>query len=302
MKFLVAFWKFSRPHTITGTVISIFTLYMMACNSGTRANPSEHIVLLILALITGITCNIFIVGINQIEDTELDKINKPQLPLASGELSRSAALRIVWTCLLIASAISLYISLYLFLVVGFSMLTGWAYSCPPLYLRRHHLPAAIAIATVRGLMVNLGAYLTFTKQITGVYSLGDDIIILSVFTLAFSVAIAWFKDLPDMKGDAAFRIRSLALIYSPRFTIYAGNILVISAYVFSIYYYNYISDNNNVNNLALLSYGHFALMVLFIANGIFSAMKTQNELKKYYRRFWLFFFAEYILYLLLNLF
>lgn len=302
MKFLISLWKFSRPHTITGTVISIFTLYMMACNSGNSINPSEHIILLILALITGISCNIFIVGINQIEDIELDKINKPQLPLASGELSRDAAVKIIWTCLFIASAISLYISVYLFLVVGFSMLTGWAYSCPPLYLRRHHLPAAIAIATVRGLMVNLGAYLTFTRQMHGVYSFGDDILILSIFTLAFSIAIAWFKDLPDMQGDAAFRIRSLALIYSPRLTIYAGNILVISAYVFSIYYYNFVSENNSVNTIALISYGHFTLMMLFLANSIFSAKKTQNELRKYYKRFWLFFFAEYILYLLINLF
>ena len=50
----------------------------------------------VLALLCG---NGYIVGINQIYDVEIDAINKPFLPVASGELSKAAA----WIlCLLLA--------------------------------------------------------------------------------------------------------------------------------------------------------------------------------------------------------
>ena len=72
MKKLYILWKFSRPHTIIGSTISITTLYAMACQ---HIAFLDHWLLLILAILTGITCNIFIVGINQIEDVEIDNAN-----------------------------------------------------------------------------------------------------------------------------------------------------------------------------------------------------------------------------------
>ena len=39
--------------------------------------------------------NVFIIGINQIEDVEIDRLNKPWLPIAAGDLSLEAARRIV---------------------------------------------------------------------------------------------------------------------------------------------------------------------------------------------------------------
>lgn len=301
MKALVTLWKFSRPHTIIGSVISICTLYVMSCREIGHNIYFEHLPLLLLAIITGITCNIYIVGINQIEDVELDKINKPFLPLASGELSAESALRIVRISLFTSMAIGLYLSPYLFLVVSISMLIGWAYSCPPLYLRKHHLPAALAIAIVRGLMVNVGGYVIFNKLIGGEYAFTGDIQTLSIFIVAFTIVIAWFKDLPDMKGDAEFKIQSLAILYSPKFTILAGNFLVIAAYVYSIIYYGSKSGYSDIQKTGILFYGHIALVSIFVLNSIFSAKANQLELKKYYKRFWLFFFAEYLLYFFANL-
>ena len=51
----------------------------------------------VLALLLG---NLFIVGINQIYDVEIDTVNKPFLPIAAGRISRSAA----WWIVLAAGA------------------------------------------------------------------------------------------------------------------------------------------------------------------------------------------------------
>jgi homogentisate solanesyltransferase len=48
-----------------------------------------------LALLLG---NAFIVGINQIFDEDIDKLNKPFLPVASGEMSKKFA----WTTVLLS--------------------------------------------------------------------------------------------------------------------------------------------------------------------------------------------------------
>ena len=287
MSSLKSVWKFSRPHTIIGSVVSIVTLYVMSKGDW----QSDHLLLLLKALITGITCNLYIVGINQIVDIDLDKINKPFLPLASGEMKLPTARIIVYSCFTIAALLAASISLELFLVVTCSMAIGWAYSCPPFSLRQHHLPAALSISIVRGLMVNLGAYRVFNSEMNGTYDLSGDILVLTLFIVTFSIVIAWFKDLPDVVGDRQFKIKSIAVLYSPKVAIRAGQLILSIAYAYSIFYYLSKEHYNLV-----LGIGHILLFALFQVN--MWKVRKQTEFKGFYKRFWLLFFAEYVLYLL----
>ena len=50
---------------------------------------------LALTLLAGAAVNVYIVGLNQCEDVEIDRINKPGLPIAAGRLSLRTAWRIV---------------------------------------------------------------------------------------------------------------------------------------------------------------------------------------------------------------
>ncbi|QHO19725.1 Homogentisate phytyltransferase 1 [Arachis hypogaea] len=47
------------------------------------------------AMVAALFMNIYIVGLNQLSDIEIDKINKPYLPLASGEYSVGTGVTIV---------------------------------------------------------------------------------------------------------------------------------------------------------------------------------------------------------------
>lgn len=279
----LSIWRFARPHTIIGSTVSITTLYIMACNGV----EFEHVPLLLLSILTGILCNIYIVGINQIEDIEIDKINKPFLPLASGELSISEGRWIIRSCFAGALILSFLISSKLILIVGGSMAIGWAYSRPPLYLRKHHLPAALAIASVRGILINLGGFYVFNELINGKSELSTDIIILCVFITGFSIVIAWFKDLPDVKGDSQFKINSIAVLYSQKTAMIAGHLLLIPSYVSSIILYS---------GRPLMSIGHIILLILFLANSIWLSFDRSQTYRSYYKRFWYLFFAEYVLY------
>lgn len=297
MKKLHILWKFSRPHTIIGSTISITTLYAMACQN---THFLQHITLLILAIITGITCNIFIVGINQIEDVAIDKINKPYLPIASGELSVKNAFRIIYMSAFISVVLATYISFYLSGIVILSMLIGMAYSLPPFYLKKHHLPAALAITIVRGFLVNIGGYYVFNLAINGSTEITTPIWLLTIFIIAFSIAISWFKDMPDTEGDARFQIKSLAILYSQKTALIAGTSMVGLAFTMLIYFYsiNYYSSCLRAFSDKILLYGNVVLMVLFIINTAFVRIQQKDSIKQFYKRFWLFFFAEYALHLM----
>lgn len=277
-------WKFSRPHTIIGSIISITTLYMMAYN----ANNLFDIKLLLLSIIVGITCNVFIVGINQIADLHIDKINKPELPIPSGVLSPSQAKIIVYASLIICYMFAAYISMYLLVIVILSTFIGWAYSMPPFHLKKHHISAAIAISSVRGVLLNAGGFLLFNFLLNNSSELTDDAEVLTVFVIAFSIVISWFKDLSDIEGDAQFKINTLAIQYSPKLALIIGNIIVSLAYLYSI-----IFSNNN----SFLFFGHLVLWCLFILNAFSIQLNINDSIRKYYKRFWWFFFAEYLLYL-----
>ncbi len=296
MKTVNILWKFSRPHTIIGSIISIFTLYVIVCNN----RETLYIPYLILALLLGISCNVFIVGINQVADINIDKINKPYLPIPAGVLSLKQAKIIVLSALVLSLIISAYISLYLFLIIVFATGIGWAYSMPPFYFKKHHLGAAISISFVRGILLNAGGFLVFNYLVNGVIEMPMNVKILTLFIMVFSIGISWFKDLTDIEGDLTFNIRTLAIVYSTKSVLIAGNVLVSLAYVFTLYL-KYIEFKNAVTislEWHTLFYGHLVLLVLFIVNAISIDINERDSIQKFYKRFWWFFFAEYLLYLI----
>jgi homogentisate solanesyltransferase len=90
-----AVYKFTRPHTIRGTILASIagTIRALVDTPGAIASADwgrmlPRAFIGMFALLFG---NAFIVGINQIYDDDIDKLNKPFLPVASGEMSKRFA-------------------------------------------------------------------------------------------------------------------------------------------------------------------------------------------------------------------
>lgn len=111
-----------------------------------------------VALTAALLANISIVGLNQCFDVEVDRVNKPYLPLASGEWSLSTG----WAVVLATGAAAVIVAVtqgstaLLATVVG-SLLLGVAYSVNMPTLRWKHNPVAAAgcIITVRAVLVQV---------------------------------------------------------------------------------------------------------------------------------------------------
>lgn len=68
-----AFARFTRPHTIIATAIQVISLFWIA--GGSQVFAPTNLGPVLLTLITCLALNIYIVGLNQITDVEIDRIN-----------------------------------------------------------------------------------------------------------------------------------------------------------------------------------------------------------------------------------
>lgn len=213
LAWLRAFWKFSRPHTIIGTSLSVTALLAIALAA--VAAPIPWLTAAVAWLIAWIAClcgNVYIVGLNQVEDIAIDRINKPELPIASGEFTKAHAQGLVWLTGGLAIALALISrSPFLVFTVVSSLIIGTAYSLPPIRLKRFPFWASFCILVVRGAIVNLGLYLHFATQLGLSSEVPVRIWALTLFVLVFSFVIAIFKDIPDLEGDRQFNISTYTL-------------------------------------------------------------------------------------------
>jgi homogentisate phytyltransferase/homogentisate geranylgeranyltransferase len=279
-------WKFSRPHTIIGSTVSIIVLFLLQGGSIT-----ENYFILLTTLVSALGCNVCITGLNQIIDVELDKINKPNLPIASGELSIKSAKNIVILSGIIAVGAAAFLHWMLLLLIVIILVLGIAYSVPPIQLKKHHLPAALAITIVRGVLVNIGMAIHFSGMLQGNLSIAPVIYPLTIFISAFSLAIAWYKDLPDRAGDAHFGYKTFPLLYSPKTALYLGASFVMVAYVWCIFW-------SYKASASLLMYSLIVLSIAFLLHLRSARLDDQKSIGRFYQLFWVFFFATYLSFLL----
>ncbi len=296
---LYAFWKFSRPHTIIGTSLSCLGLYLIAIAEQAAATPAATAIAppplsLLLALLACWSGNIYIVGLNQLEDVAIDRINKPHLPLASGEFSRPMGMGIVAIAGILALLIGYLASPWLWATIALSLLIGTCYSLPPIRLKRFPTWASLCIFTVRGVIVNLGLYLHYRSQ--GPHfalAISPAVWALTAFILVFTFAIAIFKDIPDTEGDRRYQIATFSLRLGRQKVFNLAKYLLLLAYAGMI-----LAGCLGLPavNSAVLSVTHGAAAGWLWQRTRQVDLQDQAAVSAAYQFVWKLFFCEYIMF------
>lgn len=73
--FPLVLWRFTRPHTIIGSAIAIPSIFLLAAPTYASFFTQRCFMSLIYAAIPSLFMNLYITGLNQITDVEIDKIN-----------------------------------------------------------------------------------------------------------------------------------------------------------------------------------------------------------------------------------
>jgi homogentisate phytyltransferase/homogentisate geranylgeranyltransferase len=296
MNHIKSFIRFSRPHTVIGTSLSVIALYVIAADG--LLLEWVNLQILGMALFSCLAANIYIVGLNQLTDVEIDRINKPDLPLASGDYSIRTGKHMVITSLILALVSAAFQSIYLISTVYLSLLIGTMYSLKPFRLKRFHFWAAFSIFSVRGLIVNLLLFLHFSYSINGFATIPEKIWVLTVLMFGLSLVIAWFKDLPDMEGDRRFAIGTLTLQLGAAPVFGIGNLLL--SFVFMGVILATIIGISAVNNLFLGGI-HVVLLILLWIKSRPVVLEKRDSTRIHYMFIWKLFFAEYIIFAFVSL-
>lgn len=289
MAFFKNFIRFSRLHTVIGTSLSISTLYILALSFSNY--QQLHIGTWLFTLLSCLGANIYIVGLNQITDVEIDRINKPYLPLASGAFSMRLGYIIITVSVLISLIIALSLGKYLALTVLLSLMLGTMYSLPPFRLKRFYFWAAFCIIAVRGLIVNTLLFLHFHYTISLKAELPAVVWLLTGTIFIYSIIIAWFKDIPDMEGDQQYNISTLTLRLGAKNVFYIGNGLITFIYLALMILPFYMELE--VSKSFFLAAHLFLLSALWIVNSRVK-INSKASFRLYYQFIWILFFLEYI--------
>jgi homogentisate phytyltransferase/homogentisate geranylgeranyltransferase len=273
--------RFGRLHTLVATTVQVTALAAVAAASG-AAGPSW--LGLALTWAACLAANVYVVGLNQLTDVAIDRVNKPDLPLASREMSRAAGRRIVLVAAVIALALALAQSLALTLTVLATLLVGTIYSLPP-RLKNRPLLAAISIALVRGVVANVGLYLHFagTSAVPGWFW------VAVAFFFGFGLLIALFKDIPDHKGDRRFGVGTFAVRWGPRPAFALGRALLTALYLLPI---GAALARGGAPGVAL-AVAQGALLAVFWAVSLRTEPERPRSMFRLYFVLWGLFYAEY---------
>lgn len=287
------YWKFSRPHTVIGTTCSAIGLYLMAIASVNHNINLSLIWQLLAAWLACIFGNIYIVGLNQVEDVEIDQINKPHLPLAAGEFTRKQAILIITFSGMLALLIAGLMGPFLLAMVAISLIIGTAYSLPPIRLKRFPFWAAICIFTVRGAIVNLGLFLHFRWVLQAERVISPEVWALTLFILVFTIAIAIFKDIPDLEGDKQYNITTFTIKLGQKtvfnFSLWLLTICYLGMAIAAILWLP------SVNTKFVLTTHLFTLGLLWWQSRKVD-LHDKIALAKFYQFIWKLFFLEYLLF------
>lgn len=293
-----ALWKFSRPHTIIGTSLSVLGLFLITYSDVSDKVPSLYPTPYTLYPILGawfacICGNIFIVGLNQLEDVAIDKINKPHLPLASGEFSLRTGQVIVTVTGILGLLVAWLMGPFLFGMVGISLAIGTAYSLPPIRLKRFPFWAALCIFSVRGAIVNLGLFLHFSWVWRGSLVILPSVWALTGFVLVFTFAIAIFKDIPDLEGDRLYHITTFTIALGKQRVFNLARWVLTGCYVGMVI--AAIFWLPSVNSVFLIS-THLILLVLMWWRSFQVDLQDKDAIASIYQFIWKLFFLEYLIF------
>ncbi len=143
--------------------------------------------------------------INDWCDREVDALNEPHRPIPSGRVPAITALLFAWLWSALAMTWGAALGTTVAIATGIALVLAWAYSAPPLRLKRNGWWGNSAVAiSYEGLAWVTGAALFLNGQVPGM-----PILALAALYSVGAHGIMTLNDFKSINGDRAMGLRSL---------------------------------------------------------------------------------------------
>ena len=140
--------------------------------------------------------------------------------------------------------------------------------------------------------MNIGLYLYFRSVYTQSPQTSPELWTLVAFVLVFTLAIALFKDIPDMKGDRQFNVATVSILLGARQTFHICLGLLTATYIaISVVALQLFSLDARI-----LGIGHSIAVILLWWYRSQLTSWSSARMYDYYQLIWKLFYVEYILF------
>ncbi|KAE9592498.1 hypothetical protein Lal_00028514 [Lupinus albus] len=292
---LHVFFKFIRP-TATLSLLLGATLTTLIAVEKLSDISAAYFIGLLQVMVVSSCMQVFMAGLNQLYDVEIDKINKPYLPLVSGELPFKNGVIIVATTFILGHLFPLIIGsgpLFWSFVFSSSLAIAYCADLPLLRWKRHSALTALNYIIDLGGVKPLGYVLhmqTYVFKRPPTFS--RPLIFCMAMSSVFAIIIAIFKDITDMEGDEKFGIKSLSLHLGKKPVFWICVSLLQMAYVVAILM-GTLSPFLWVKIAMGLGHGILASLVSYYANSV--DLKSNPAIQSFYMFIWKLLTVEYFL-------
>jgi 4-hydroxybenzoate polyprenyltransferase len=225
--------KLSRPFTLLPPLFGILSGAVCAFGSAHNPDPQRRVTLAVLGVIAlGSLCASLLNAasnvLNQITDLEIDRINKPERPLVTGETTLRQAWGLTWVLYVLAFVPTWWVVVppvpgflaralaplgahECFYLYAGGLFFTLAYSLPSFgRTKRLGIWANLTIAIPRGCLLKVAGWTMVASSRTL-----EPWVIGSLFAL-FLVGAASTKDFSDVEGDRAGGCRTLPILHGNR--------------------------------------------------------------------------------------
>lgn len=290
-------YKFVRPYAMKQAVISTLCLFARVLVENPQLFKWSVLFKAFPGVLAIIVAHAYFNGINQIYDVDIDRMNKPYLPIPAGELSLKQAWILVifdlvagLSILRLMNADIITTSLY-----SLGLLIAHYYSAPPIRFKRFSLATSILLPLTSGGLHNVGVLYSTIASLGLQFSWSPPITFIVAFAILFFVVISISKDLTDVEGDLKNNIRTFTAIFGPRnITLFCTGMLLL----------NYIGGilaaicmpQAFKSYLMVPAHAIFSLWLLFQAKKLDKANYTQESSAKFYNFLWNLLNLEFLLF------
>ncbi|XP_014492772.1 homogentisate phytyltransferase 1, chloroplastic-like [Vigna radiata var. radiata] len=293
--YLDAFTRFFNVYVLIGSAISITSMSLLAVEKLSDISLT-YFIGLFQAQVAAALMSGYVIGLNHLTDVEIDKINKPYRPLASGEYSFGTGLILTASCLILSFGIGWIVgSPPLLWALSIHFLLGTAYSIdlPLLRWKRIAVLAAMCIVVVHGVMFQLAYFLhmqTFVLQRP--IMLPRSLLFSTAFLSFFSLVLALFKDIPDHEGDEKHGIKSLSVLLGQKRVFWICVSLLEMIYGVAILV-GATSSNHWSKMITVSAHAVLASILLYHSKSV--DVKSSSATASFYMFLWKLFYAEYLI-------
>ena len=181
---------------------------------GSKVSDAVFLKVLLLGTIAAALLNVASNAANQIFDLDIDRINKPGRPLCTGEVSQLGAGILATVAgafaLVLAGVVSAltghWSTLLLFVLAAAA---SAAYSIPPLRMKARGWWANVTVAIPRGTLLKVAGWsLAQSVMSAEAWYIG---LVMGLFLMGATTT----KDFADARGDAAYGVKTLPVVYGP---------------------------------------------------------------------------------------